>query len=114
MRRRRYKLVLRLGPRVEKERHATLDEALTALAARVPQVSPRPTRGALGREYEPVRQVAGRLELHGPRGTHGGIDVRGNGDAEAYVGWVRKEIVERADGEGAVDALRRALTADAA
>ncbi|HEX8121379.1 MAG TPA: hypothetical protein VF549_08960 [Solirubrobacteraceae bacterium] len=114
MRRRRYKLVLRLGPRVEKERHATLEEALDALAARVPHVTPRSGRAVLGREYEPVRQVAGRLELHGPRGVHGGIDVRGNGDAEAYVGWVRKDVVERADGESAVDALRRALIAYAA
>ncbi|HEV2813346.1 MAG TPA: hypothetical protein VGW10_08850 [Solirubrobacteraceae bacterium] len=109
MRRTPYKLVLRFGPDVEKERHATLAEALDALARRIPQVSPRAPRAALGREYEPVRQVAGRLELHGPRGTHGGIDVRGDGSAEAYVGWVRKRLVERQDGESAVDALRREL-----
>ena len=100
---------MRFGPRVEKERHATLDEALTALGERIPRVSTRPTARTLGREYEPIKQVAGRLELHGPRGAHGGIDVRGDGSAEAYVGWIRKEPVERLDGEGAVDALRRAL-----
>jgi hypothetical protein len=110
MRRRRYKLLMRLGPRVEKERFATLDEALDALAARVPAVSPRPARSALGRDYEPVSQVAGRLELHGPDGTHGGIDVRGDGSAEAYVGWIRKRLVEPQEGESAVEALRRSLT----
>jgi hypothetical protein len=110
MRRGPYKLVMRLGPRVEKERFATLDEALDALAVRIPAVSPREARSAFGREYEPVGQVAGRLELHGPRGTHGGIDVRGDGSAEAYVGWVRKQLVEPAEGESAVDALRRALS----
>jgi hypothetical protein len=111
MRRAPYKLVIRFGPRVEKERYATLDEALAALAARIPAVSPRPTRSAFGRDYEPVRQVAGRLELHGPQGTHGGIDVRGDGSAEAYTGWVRKHVVEPLEGESAVDALRRSLSA---
>jgi hypothetical protein len=111
MRRSPYKVVMRFGPRVEKERFATLDEALTALAGRIPAVSPRETRSAFGREYEPVRQVAGRLELHGPRGAHGGIDVRGDGSAEAYTGWVRKQVVEPQEGESAVDALRRSLTA---
>ena len=111
MRRAPYKLVMRLGPRVEKERFATLGEALDALAVRVPSVSPRETRSALGRDYEPVRQVAGRLELHGPDGTHGGIDERGDGSAEEYTGWVRKRLVEPQEGESAVDALRRSLTA---
>ncbi|HEX8204760.1 MAG TPA: hypothetical protein VF587_01750 [Solirubrobacteraceae bacterium] len=109
MRRGRYKLVMRFGPRVEKERFASLDEALDALAARVPSVSPREARSAFGRDYEPVRQVAGRLELHGPD-THGGVDVRGDGSAEAYTGWIRKRLVERQEGESAVDALRRSLT----
>ena len=111
MRRSPYKLVMRLGPRVETERFATLEEALDALGTRVPGVSRRDTRSVLGRDYEPVRQVAGRLELHGPRGAHGGIDVRGDGSAEAYTGWVRKRLVERRDGESAAEALRRALTA---
>jgi hypothetical protein len=110
MRREPYRLVMRLGPRVEKERFASLDEALDALALRVPKVSPRGTARALTREYEPVQQVAGRLELHGPRGARGGLDVRGDGSAEAYRGWIRKQLIERRDGETAVDALRRALT----
>jgi hypothetical protein len=101
---------MRFGPQVEKERHATLDEALTALARRIPDVSSRPVANTLGRAYEPIKQVAGRLELHGPRGTHGGIDVRGDGSTEAYTGWIRKEPVDPADGEDAIEALRRALT----
>ena len=111
MRRAPYKLVLRLGPRVEKERFETLDAALDALGARIPRVSRRDKVGALTREYEPVRQVAGRLEIHGPGGARGGIDVRGDGSAEAYRGWIRKELVERRDGESPVDALRRELGA---
>jgi hypothetical protein len=107
--RRRYRLVLRFGPRVQKERYASLDEALDGLAEHIPAVSPREARSALGRDYEPVRQVAGRLELHGPD-AHGGIDVRGDGSAEAYTGWVRKRLVEVEADESPVDALRRALT----
>lgn len=110
MTRGRYKLVMRLGPRVERERFATLDEALDALAARIPAVSRRDPRSVLGRDYEPVRQVAGRLELHGP-GAHGGIDVRGDGSAETYSGWIRKRVIEPREGESAVDALRRSLGA---
>ena len=109
MARRPYKLVMRFGPRVEKERFATLDEALDALGSRIPTVSRRESRSALGRDYDPVRQVAGRLELHGP-GQHGGVDVRGDGSAEPYTGWVRKRIVEAEPGETAADALRRALS----
>ncbi len=110
MGRRRYKVVIRLGPRVEKQRFATLDEALDALRERMPHVSRRDARSALGRDYEPVKQVAGRLELHGPEGRHGGIDVRGDGSAEPYHGWIRKELIEPAPGETAVDALGRVLT----
>ena len=109
MPRRPYKLVLRLGPDVKKERFATLDEALDAMAARVPGVARRPPVRAFAREYEPVRQVAGRLELRG-RGVHGGIDVRGDGSAEAYTGWIRKELVEAGPDESPVEALRRALS----
>jgi hypothetical protein len=109
MPRRPYKLILRLGPRVERERFATLDEALDGLAARVPRVSRRDTVGALMRDYEPEHQVAGRLELHGPRGTHGGVDVRGDGSATPYRGWIRKQVVEVRAGETPVDALRREL-----
>ena len=110
VRRAPYKLVLRLGSEVRKERHDSLDEALAAMSARIPQVARRGSVQALVREYEPAGQVAGRLELHGPSGTHGGIDVRGDGAAEPYVGWIRKRVVERRDGESALDALRRALT----
>ena len=104
-----YKLVLRLGPQVTRERFGTLDQALDALAGRVPAVRPREHRNAFGRDYEPVRQVAGRLELRGPDGVRGGIDVRGDGSTEAYRGWIRKQVIERREGESAVDALRREL-----
>jgi len=105
-----FKVVMRLGPQVEKHRFETLDAALAALAARIPDVGRRGPRNALGRDYEPARQVAGRLEVRGPGGARGGIDVRGDGSAEAYRGWIRKEVVEQRPDESAIDALRRGLT----
>jgi hypothetical protein len=67
-----------------------------------------PHREVLGREYTPDRQVAGRFELRGP-GARGGIDLRGDGSAEAYRGRIRKRIVERRGGESAVQALARSI-----
>jgi hypothetical protein len=104
-----FRLTARVGPRVHKERHASLDEALEALAAAVHGVGPERGRRVLGREYEPARQVAGRFELRGPGGLRGGVDVRGDGSAEAYTGRVSKRLVEARPGETAVQALGRAL-----
>jgi hypothetical protein len=104
-----FRLVMRIGPRVQKERCATLDDALETLAARLGEVERARDREVLGRRYEAVRQVAGRFELRGPGGERGGVDVRGDGSAEAYTGGLRRRIVEPEDHETAVQALGRAL-----
>ena len=103
------RLIARIGPRVTKDRFATLGEALAELERRVAGVGRAPDRNVLGREYEAVRQVTGRFELRGSAGR-GGLDVRGDGSAEAYTGWIRKQPVERQPGESAVAALGRALS----
>ncbi len=106
----RYKVTARVGPKVEKARFEALDEALSELERRLDGTPGRErARTALGREYDPVQQVAGRYELRGPGGLRCGVDVRGDGSAEAYRGRIRKQLVEQAPGETAVDALRRAL-----
>ena len=64
----------------------------------------------LGREYAPGGQVSGRFELRGP-GARGGVDVRGDGSAEAFTGWVRKAVVVPEGRETAVQALGRVLRA---
>ncbi len=64
---------------------------------------------AFTREYEPVAQVAARGEIAGPGRLRGGIDLRGDGSAEAYRGRVSRTLVEQAPGEDAFAALRRAL-----
>ena len=65
------------------------------------------------RRYAPEEQVVARLELAGPErrlaGTHAGVDVRGDGSTEAYLGRVRRQSLDLADGEDGLAALRRAL-----
>ena len=69
----------------------------------------RPVGGGLIRRYEPVQQVIGRLELSGPGRLRVGIDVRGDGSSEAFLGRVRRRLIEQQARETPFDALRRVL-----
>jgi hypothetical protein len=108
----RFVLTVRRRGATDRERYASLDDALVALEERLDRlVAPERRRAARGlaREYEPVQQVAVRGEVAGPGGLRGGVDVRGDGSAEAYTGRLRRRLVERGTGETAYEALRRAL-----
>jgi hypothetical protein len=102
-------LKARIGPRVEKTRHASLDEAVREVESRLGAPGRQHRREVLGRTYDPDQQVTGRFEVRGPGGVRGGVDVRGDGSAQAYRGWLRKEPVDPLPGETAGEALRRAL-----
>jgi hypothetical protein len=108
-----YKLTVRSRGDAAGERFASLPEALAALEARLDELAPGERRGVerglLG-EVEPEEQVTLRGEVSG-LGAHGGIDVRGDGSAEAFTGRWRRVPVAREPGETAYDALRRALGA---
>jgi hypothetical protein len=108
-----YKLTVRRRGDSTRERFASLPEALAALEARLDGLAPSERRGrerGLAGEVDPVAQVALRGEVAGP-GVHGGVDVRGDGSAEAFTGRWRRVVVAREPGETAYDALRRALGA---
>ena len=109
-----WKLLVRVGPRVERQRFDSLEQALDAAERRAGELAratskkPRETRL---KRYDPVQQVAARIELAGPQrllpSRHAGIDVRGDGSMEAFLGRIRRQPVELRHGETASQALRR-------
>ena len=106
-----YRVVLRQGPKVHKLDADTLEAALDLLERRARAVADGPGRQAVDvqvRRFEPVQQVAARAELRG-EGVHAGVDVRGDGSAEAWTGRIRRTPIEPLDGEDAYAALRRLL-----
>ena len=111
----RYTLTIRNGPRVERARFETLPATLDALEQRMDELAAT-RRDAVDlkyRRFEPVAQVAVRGEVAGPGrvlpAVRAGVDMRGDGSSEAYVGRVRRTLVKQRDGETPYDALRRAL-----
>jgi hypothetical protein len=106
----RFRLTVRDGPKVRRERFDDLTRALSALRERVDGL--RGTRRAPVdlhvRRFDPVQQVAARIELSG-NGLRAGVDLRGDGSAEAWRGRWRRRLVAQEPGEDAVDALRREL-----
>lgn len=106
-------MTVRSGSKVHRERFEGLAPALEAIESRGRELEAgartRPAGGAMFRRIEPVQQVRARLELRGPGGLRGGIDVRGDGSSEAFTGRLRRRLVEQRRGESAYDALRRAL-----
>jgi hypothetical protein len=109
----RYRLVIRVGAKFSREGHDSLDAALRELEKRGRELErttdAKPVNTILGRRFDPVQQVAARLELHGPRGVRGGVDIRGDGSSEAFTGWLRRKLVAQRAGESAYQALSREL-----
>ena len=109
-----YTLTIRRRGKVERERFGDLPAALDRLETRLGALGAdegRDARQVLSREYAPAQQVALRGEIAGPRGLRGGVDVRGDGAAEAYTGRWRRRLVASAPGESAYDALARVMSA---
>ena len=111
-----WNLIVRIGGKVSRSRFDQLGEALDAVEteARVAAANaPRKVVDAKIRKFEPVQQVVARVEISGPERVlpkvRAGIDVRGDGSAEAYLGRVRRELVEQRGRESPYDALRRVL-----
>jgi hypothetical protein len=108
-----YRLTVRADARVKHETHPDLATALGALRRRGEELAEGAPASALGgrlvRRFSPVQQVVARLELRGPRGLRVGLDVRGDGSAEAFTGRVRRRLVHQRAGESPYEALARVL-----
>jgi hypothetical protein len=106
-----WQVIVRTGPRVQKQRAGSLDEALelleteTRVAANTVR---RPGVDVRFRRFTPAQQVAVRAELRGP-GPRAGFDIRGDGSVQAWTGRMRRRLVEPEGDETVYEALRRAL-----
>ena len=106
-----WQVVVRTGPRVQKQRADSLEEALELLETETRVASNtvrRPEIDVRVRRYAPADQVAARAELRGP-GPRAGFDVRGDGSVQAWTGRMRRRLVEPEGAETVYEALRRAL-----
>lgn len=108
-----YTVKTRHGPRFERERYDDLDAALDGVEQAVQAILDGPAAKTVSppliRDFEPVHQVLGRVELSGPNRLHAGIDVRGDGSMVAFTGRLRRALIEVGSGENALGALRRTL-----
>ena len=113
-----WKLTIRTGPRVERERFAGLDEVLEAVQSRGQKLADSAARKPVDvkfKRFDPIQQVVARLEFSGPErlvpSVTAGVDVRGDGSIEAYTGRLKRRVVDQRKGETAYSALRRELSA---
>jgi hypothetical protein len=110
-----WKLTVRHGSDVERERCESLDEALGEMRRRVEQVraqGPLPA-ARVPRDYEPSEQVHARLEISTGglfRRRDAGVDVMGDGSLVPFSGGLSRRPLEPRDGATAYDAVHEALT----
>ena len=109
-----FKLTIRNGPKVTRESHADLADALAALRAHAERIRDEGglDRVSMIRTYEPEDMVKARLEIStgGPfRGRDAGIDVMGDGAFVAFRGGVFRKEVSAERGDAAFAAVERAL-----
>lgn len=110
MARRKVRTTIRIGPKVEHAEHDDVLSALLALRERLGDLgATRKTTHVFRRELTPDAQVAARGQLRAPGGVSAGVDVRGDGSAEAWTGRWRRQLVEQQGGEDAYAALGRVL-----
>jgi hypothetical protein len=110
----KWKVTVRHGSNVGREKHDSLDEALADARRRVEEIQreDRLPHVSMIREFSPGHQVQARIEISGPgliRAPEGGIDVMGDGKAIAYIGTIRKEPLEGDSLDEAFERLRSAL-----
>ena len=109
-----WKVTVRHGSQVKREKFETLAEAMDEARAQVDAVRREgglPEISAF-RDYAPDQRVHARIEISGPgliRSPEGGLDVTGDGSVVAYRGAIRKQPLGAASLDSALARLREAL-----
>lgn len=109
-----WRLTIRHGSKVKRERVGSVDEAIAELERRAESIRAGEPLDevTMFRTYGPDKRVAARLEVTGPglvRRPEAGVDVMGDGRVVPYRGAIFKRELEPADGQTAYDAVRAAL-----
>jgi hypothetical protein len=109
-----WKVTVRHGSDVGREKFDSLDEAIEDARRRVEEIQREDRLPSLSmlRDFTPDEQVRARVEISGPgliRGPEGGIDVMGDGKAITYTGAIRKQQLEASSLDQAFERLRDSL-----
>ncbi|MFN8114302.1 MAG: hypothetical protein U0R51_14025 [Solirubrobacterales bacterium] len=110
-----YKLTIRNGPKVTREKYESLDEAIAAMREHTERIRADGDLPEISviRTYEPGDQVKARLEISTGgvlRSRDAGIDVMGDGALVPFRGGVfRKEI---APGDDAYEVIAQAIAGE--
>jgi hypothetical protein len=109
-----WKLTVRRGSKVAREKFEDLDVALAEARRRIEEIRREDRLPAVSmlREFTPDQRVAARIEISGPglfRSPEGGVDVMGDGTVVAYKGAIRKEQIEAESLDAAFERLHGAL-----
>ncbi len=109
-----WKLTIRHGSEVTRERFDDLDAALEQARRRVEQIRAEGPlkKVSMLRDFDPSAQVHARLEISGKgllRPPTAGVDLRGDGSLIAYSGSVAREEMTAGGGETPFDLVRQAL-----
>ena len=110
----KWKVTVRHGPRVGREKFDSLDEAIDEARRRVDEIrrEDRLPEITVFRRHTPGQRVNARIEVTGPGligSPEGGIDVMGDGHAIAYTGSVRKQQLDAHSLDDAFERLADAL-----
>ena len=109
-----YTLTVRHGSAVERQRLASLDQAVEELRRQAEAIR---SEGPLGkvsslRDFDPAEQVHARLELSTGgllRGRDAGVDVMGDGNLVPYRGGMRRTELALRPGQSPFEAVGEAL-----
>ncbi|MCB0875365.1 MAG: hypothetical protein R2718_12280 [Solirubrobacterales bacterium] len=108
-----FKLTIRNGPKVTRERHDSLGDAVAALRDHTERIRAEGDLPEVSmiRTYEPGSQVKARLEISTGgilRSRDAGIDVMGDGGLVPFRGGVFRKELKPAEGD-AYAAVERAM-----